>query len=64
MNNKAKYNLKTREDISNPFHGMSHDSLLKAAGVRVLKAGEFTVEKLQNGRIIVKEKAVGHKKKK
>lgn len=59
MANKIKYNLKTRKDNSNPFHGMNHEELLRAAGVKTLKPGEYEIEKLENGRIVVKEKTTG-----
>ena len=56
MGTKIKYNFKTRKDISNPFHDMTHDELLKAAGVEKFQPGGYIVEKLENGRIIVKGK--------
>lgn len=42
----------TRDDISNPYHKIPHGELLKRAGVVDLR-GNYTIEKLPNGRIMV-----------
>lgn len=52
---KISYNPKTRNDISNPFNKLSHDSLLKLGCVELFN-GKFDVQKLSNGRIKVEKK--------
>lgn len=53
MGNKPTYNPKTRKDISNPFHNISHGELLKSAGVKEYQRGSVYIERLPNGRIVV-----------
>ncbi|MND90724.1 hypothetical protein D3C87_32360 [compost metagenome] len=53
MGNKITYNPKTRKDISNPFHNISHNELLKIANVQTFKEGTVSIERLPNGRIAV-----------
>ena len=50
---KITYNLKTRNDISNPFNKYSHQELLKLANVQNFN-GSYEIQKLNNGRINVK----------
>ena len=54
-NKKITYNSKTRQDVSNPFNGMTHEQLLKNAKVQIFN-GHYTINKLDNGRIVVKGK--------
>lgn len=42
---------KTRAQLSNPNHGISHEELLKKAGVK--KFTDFDIENLSNGMIRV-----------
>lgn len=48
---KVKSILKTRKDISNPHHNISHEELLKKANVELFD--DYIIEELPNGRIIV-----------
>lgn len=49
---KVVHKTKTRKDVSNPYHGLTHEELLEKADVQKFE-GNYTVEKLKNGRIIV-----------
>lgn len=51
---KISYKPKTRNDISNPFYKLSHNSLLKLGCVEVFN-GKFEIQKLSNGRIKVEK---------
>ena len=52
-NKKAIYQQKTRKDISNPFHHITHEELLRKAQVIDLR-DNIDTETLENGRIIAK----------
>ena len=52
-NKKSTYNKKSRNDISNPYHCSSHNQLLRSANVKTYN-GNYEINKLDNGRIIVR----------
>jgi hypothetical protein len=49
---KIVHNAKSRKDVSNPHHGLTHEELLEKADVQKFD-GNYAIEKLKNGRIIV-----------
>ncbi len=49
---KSTYNKKSRNDISNPHRCKSHSELLHSANVKKYD-GNYEINKLDNGRIIV-----------
>lgn len=53
MNKKVTFNKKTRKDMANPYNDFSHNKLLNIANIQKFN-GEYIVEYLQNGKIIVK----------
>jgi len=55
-NKKSTYNKKSRNDISNPHHCTKHSELLRSANVKKYN-GNFEINKLENGRIIVRTKS-------
>ena len=52
MANKPTYDPKSRKDISNPYHNKSHSELLALANVKPFN-GNYVVQKMENGRIVV-----------
>lgn len=51
---KSTYNPKSRKDISNPNHSLSHKKLLNIANLKKFDC-QIKIIKLENGRIFVKE---------
>jgi hypothetical protein len=51
-----KYNIKSRKDISNPHHKFLHEELLRMAMIQTYGPDEYLVQKLDNGRIVVRAK--------
>jgi hypothetical protein len=50
---KATYSPKSRKDISNPLHKLSHAEQLKLAGVRDISKNHQIVH-LSNGKMVVR----------
>lgn len=51
---RSTYGPKSREDLSNPYHAISHDELIKRACIEQFNDG-FTIKVLKNGRIKISQ---------
>ena len=51
---KATYNQKSRQDISSKNHSVPYSTLLERAKVKIFTSTPV-IEKLENGRIVVRE---------
>lgn len=55
LNKKSTFNKKSRNNISNPYHCSKHNDLLRSANVKKYN-GNYEINALDNGRIIVRSK--------